>query len=200
MPTFTIETDNNITAFAALEDALNHGIGTTDGTFSTEKELTKLSAAWPIARFAEVWNGFAGVVPFDSLKPIKKFTDRKTAIARIWKAIQVLTPAPAQHAATAAPKKAKATKEAKPKDGAPIAQSTAKGPREGSKKAIVLDLLKRAEGATLKEIMSATAWQAHSVRGFISGSLGKKMGLKIESEKRADGERVYRLCGSPHKR
>jgi hypothetical protein len=186
-----IETDNNITAFAALEDALNHGIGTTEGTFSTEKELTKLSAAWPIARFAEVWNGFAGVVPFDSLKPIKKFTDRKTAIARIWKAIQVLTPAPAQHAATAAPKKAKATKEAKPKDGA-------RPPREGSKKAIVLDLLKRTEGATLKEIMSATAWEAHSVRGFISGSLGKKMGLKIDSAKREDGERVYKLCGSPH--
>ncbi len=193
MPTFMIETDNNITAFAALEDALNHGIGTTEGTFSTEKELTKLSVAWPIARFAEVWNGFAGVVPFDSLKPIKKFTDRKTAIARIWKAIQVLTPAPAQHAATAAPKKAKATKEAKPKDGA-------RPPREGSKKAIVLDLLKRTEGATLKEIMSATAWEAHSVRGFISGSLGKKMGLKIESEKRADGVRAYKLCGEPHKR
>jgi hypothetical protein len=188
-----IETDNNITAFAALEDALNHGIGTTEGTFSTEKELTKLSAAWPIARFAEVWNGFAGVVPFDSLKPIKKFTDRKTAIARIWKAIQVPTPAPAQHAAPAAPKKAKATKEAKPKDGA-------RPPREGSKKAIVLDLLKRTEGATLKEIMSATAWEAHSVRGFISGSLGKKMGLKIESEKRADGVRAYQLCGEPHKR
>jgi hypothetical protein len=194
MPTFTIETDNNITAFAALEDALNHGIGSTDGTFSTEKELTKLSAAWPIARFAEVWNGFAGVVPFDSLKPIKKFTDRKTAIARIWKAIQVLTPAPAQHAAPAAPKKAKATKEAKPKDGAPSAQAAAKAPRDGSKKAIVLDLLKRAEGATLKEIMSATAWEAHSVRGFISGSLGKKMGLKIESEKRADGVRAYKTA------
>ena len=194
MPTFTIETDNNITAFAALEDALNQGIGTTEGTFSTEKEFTKLSAAWPIARFAEVWNGFAGVVPFDSLKPIKKFTDRKTAIARIWKAIQVLTPAPAQHAAPAAPKKAKATKEAKPKDGAPKAQKAAKGPREGSKKAIVLDLLKRAEGATLKEIMSATAWQAHSVRGFISGSLSKKMGLKIDSAKREDGERVYRTA------
>ena len=194
MPTFTIETDNNITAFAAVEDALNHGIGTTEGTFSTEKELTKLSAAWPIARFAEVWNGFAGVVPFDSLKPIKKFTDRKTAIARIWKAIQVLTPAPAQHAAPAAPKKAKATKEAKPKDGAPSAQAAAKAPRDGSKKAIVLDLLKRAEGATLKEIMSATAWQAHSVRGFISGSLSKKMGLKIESEKRADGLRAYRTA------
>jgi hypothetical protein len=43
----------------------------------------------------------------------------------------------------------------------------------------------------LKEIMAATDWQAHSVRGFISGSLGKKMGLKIDSAKREDGERVY---------
>ena len=76
---------------------------------------------------------------------------------------------------------------ATPKDGA-------RPPREFSKKAIVLDLLKRAEGATLKEIMSATAWEAHSVRGFISGSLGKKMGLKIESEKRADGVRAYRTA------
>jgi hypothetical protein len=126
------------------------------------------------------------VVPFGDLKPIKKFTDRKTATARIWKAIQTLTPAPAQHAAPAAPKKTKTTNETKPKDGA-------RPPREFSKKAIVLDLLKRAEGATLKEIMAATDWQAHSVRGFISGSLGKKMGFAVESTKREDGERCYHV-------
>jgi len=58
----------------------------------------------------------------------------------------------------------------------------------------VLDLLKRAGGASLKDIMKATDWQAHSVRGFISGTIGKKMGLKIESTKREDGERVYSLA------
>jgi hypothetical protein len=42
--------------------------------------------------------------------------------------------------------------------------------------------------------MSATDWQAHSVRGFISGSLGKKMGLTVESFKRADGARAYRTA------
>jgi hypothetical protein len=42
--------------------------------------------------------------------------------------------------------------------------------------------------------MKATDWQAHSVRGFISGTLGKKMGLKVESTKREDGERVYSLA------
>ena len=185
MTTFTLDIDNNITAFAALEDALNHGIGSTEATFSSEKELAKLADVWPITRFVEVWNSFAGVVPFGDLKPVKKFTDRKTAIARIWRAIQALTPAPAQHVAPAAPKKAKATKQAKPKDGA-------RPPREFSKKSIVLDLIRRNDGASIQEIRTATDWQAHSVRGFISGALTKKMGLAVESFKRENGERAYR--------
>ncbi len=188
--TFVIDTDNNITAFAAHEDALNYRVGSTEGTFASEKELAKLTSQWPIGRFVETWNSFAGVPPFGDLKPVKKFTDRKTAVGRIWKAIQALTPAPAQHAAPAAPKKAKATKQAKAKDDA----TAAKGARQGSKKAIVLELIRRPDGASLKEIMEATDWQAHSVRGFISGSLGKKMGLNVESFKRADGERAYRTA------
>ena len=92
MTTFSIETDNTITAFAEYEDALKNRIRGTEGTFTSEKEFAKLSADWPIARFAEVWNAFAGVVPFTDLKPVKKFTDRKTAVSRIWKAIQALTP------------------------------------------------------------------------------------------------------------
>ena len=66
--------------------------------------------------------------------------------------------------------------------------------REGSKKAIVLELIRRADGASLKEIMDATEWQSHSVRGFISGSLGKKMGITVESFKRPDGTRAYRTA------
>ena len=182
MPTFAIAADNNITAFTAAEQ-----VPEGQDRFATEKEFAKLSSDWPINRFAEVWNGFAGVVPFDSLKPVKKFTDRKTAVNRIWKAIQTLTPTPAPQAAPVAPKKAKAAKGATAKDAAPTA-------RDGSKKAIVLDMLRRADGATLKDIMDATDWQAHSVRGFISGSLGKKMGLTVESFKRADGERAYRTA------
>ncbi len=189
MSTFTIDTENNITAFAEYEDALNHRIGSTEGTFASEKELAKLTSQWPIGRFADVWNTFAGVVPFDTLKPVKKFTDRKTAVARIWKAVQALTPTPAQHAAPAAPKKATATKEAKPKADA----TGPKGAREGSKKAIVLEMLRRPAGATLADIQSATGWQAHSVRGFISGSLSKKMGIKVESFK-TDAGRFYRIA------
>ena len=182
MTTFTIDTDNNITAFAAAEQ-----IPEGQDRFTTEKEFAKLSTDWPITRFVEVWNAFAGAPPFGELKPVKKFTDRKTAVARIWKAIQALTPAPAPQAAPVAPKKATATKAATAKAATPT-------PRDGSKKAIVLDMLKRPDGATLAEIMSATDWQAHSVRGFISGSLGKKMGLTVESFTRPDGVRAYKVA------
>jgi hypothetical protein len=67
--------------------------------------------------------------------------------------------------------------------------------REGSKTAQILDLLKRPGGATLKAIMAATGWQAHSVRGFISGTLGKKLGLAVQSVKGENGERTYSLKG-----
>ena len=182
MTTFAIATDNNITAFTAAEQ-----VPEGQDRFTTEKEFARLSADWPLNRFPEVWNAFAGVVPFDGLKPVKKFTDRKTAVSRIWKAIQALTPTPAQHAAPAAPKKAKSAKQATTKDAPPTT-------REGSKKAIVLELIRRVDGASLKEIADVTEWQAHSIRGFISGSLGKKMGLTVESFKRADGERAYRAA------
>ena len=105
--TYTIAADQNITA---LDPAAQVPEG--QESFTTEKEFAKLSSEWPINRFAELWNSFAGVPPFGDLKPVKKFTDRKTAVARIWKAVQTLTPAPAPQAAPVAPKKAKATKDA----------------------------------------------------------------------------------------
>jgi hypothetical protein len=182
MITFTIDnTDNNITAFAAAEQ-----IPEGHEHFSSEKELARQSAQWPISRFVEIWNSFAGVVPFDELNPVKKFTDRKAAVARIWKAIQRLDAVPAPQAAHVAPKKAKATKKATAKDAVPTA-------RQGSKKAQVLELLRRPEGATLAGIMSVTGWQKHSVRGFISGAICKKMGLTVDSIRSNEGVRSYRL-------
>jgi hypothetical protein len=63
--------------------------------------------------------------------------------------------------------------------------------RPGSKTARVIALLRKSKGATLAELMKATGWQAHSVRGFLSGSLTKKLGLKIQSDKPTEGARLY---------
>ena len=63
----------------------------------------------------------------------------------------------------------------------------------GTKKEIVLKLLRRKEGATIADIAGATDWQNHSIRGFISGSVSKKMGLAVESMKNDAGERTYRI-------
>ena len=62
-----------------------------------------------------------------------------------------------------------------------------------NKKAEVITLMKRAKGATLAEIMAATKWQAHTVRGFVS-ILGRKGGEKIESSKSDAGERTYKIA------
>jgi hypothetical protein len=59
----------------------------------------------------------------------------------------------------------------------------------------VLELLRGEGGATVDDIMSATDWQAHSVRGFMSGVLGKRMGLAVSSAKQEDGKRAYSMTG-----
>jgi hypothetical protein len=86
----------------------------------------------------------------------------------------------------AAPKKAATPDSKKP---APPATEA----REGSKKATILELLRRPKGATLTEIAKVTHWQNHSIRGFLSGTLRKKMGLTVESTKNQAGDRTYRL-------
>ena len=67
------------------------------------------------------------------------------------------------------------------------------GPRAGSKLAVLIALLQRSEGATIPDIMAALDWQAHSIRGAISGALKKKYGLSTISEPTSDRGRVYRI-------
>jgi hypothetical protein len=92
-----------------------------------------------------------------------------------------------------APTKAKSAKKAKTTKKAPKPAKEAGAARDGSKAAKIIDLLKRPNGATLAEIMKAASWQAHSVRGFISGTLTKKMGLTVVSAKDETGERNYSI-------
>ena len=65
--------------------------------------------------------------------------------------------------------------------------------RPGTKHSLLIDLLSRRHGATIAEAVKATGWQPHSVRGVISGSLKKKRGLTIASEKVERRGRVYRI-------
>jgi hypothetical protein len=71
-------------------------------------------------------------------------------------------------------------------------KAAAKSPaKKGTKSEQVIALLRRGEGATIAEIQKATDWLPHSVRGFLSGTIGKKMGLTVKSTKSEDGERTY---------
>ena len=73
------------------------------------------------------------------------------------------------------------------------AKATATAPR--GKIGALVALLQRPQGARLEEMQTATGWQAHSVRGAISGSIKKKLGLVVASEKSEAG-RVYRIAGA----
>jgi cell division septation protein DedD len=67
--------------------------------------------------------------------------------------------------------------------------------REGTKQALLIAMLSRAEGATVPEVVEATGWQAHTVRGAMFGALKKRLGLEVTSEKVEDRGRVYRVEG-----
>jgi len=67
-------------------------------------------------------------------------------------------------------------------------------PERGNRKRDdIIALLSSPAGATLPQLMAATGWQKHSVRGFLSGTLNKRMGLKLSSLKNEAGERLYRV-------
>ena len=196
MNTFTIDASNNITAFASPVEARAAKIHTAE-YFGSPQELAKLVGSWPRIRPVEIWNSFAGVAPFATLKPVKRFTDRKAAVARIWDAIQVLLANVAKPVAHVAPAKSKRNKDVPKSKRRHTARPAAKDPvsvaREGSKKSEVIDLMRRSHGATLAEIMELTGWQAHTVRGFVSGTLIKKLGLNVESFRSNEKERTYRV-------
>ncbi|WKB50790.1 DUF3489 domain-containing protein [Eleftheria terrae] len=68
-----------------------------------------------------------------------------------------------------------------------------RAPRDGSKQAQVIALLRRPSGATVAEIQALTGWLPHTVRGTFSGTFRKRLGLQVVSDKEDGGKRVYRI-------
>ncbi len=170
MNTFTLDSDDNITVLASTEEADSQpGVE----RFHSAEQLATLAKTWSGGRLVKIWNKLAGV------HPVNKFTDRQTGVTRIWKALE--SPAGA------------ASRPKRDKRAAPRQPRRSVG-RTNSKAAQVIALLRQPAGASLKSVMQATGWQAHSVRGFISGHLRKKLGLRVKSFQR-NGERVYSLRG-----
>jgi hypothetical protein len=177
MTTFTIDTDNNITAHGTPEEAAATTTTPFD-TFASQEELAELVAGWPGERLVAVWNSLPGVTP------VKKFKDRTTAATRIWKNIQNLgesvKPKPAEpvqpkvarkakggaQAAKGAPASTKATKKATAAKKAPQGKRATKtleatAPREGSKcgRAVLAQCSIAPAGAT-PGTPPAPAWRA----------------------------------------
>src|SRR5436190_17412571 len=125
MKTFTIDTDNNISAFATPEEATASTTAPFE-SFSNQKELTALASKWPAERLIAIWNSLAGV------EPVKSFKNARTAAGRIWNRIQNLgEPAKPKakgraEAAKGAPAKGKATKKATATKKSPKAAKGAK--------------------------------------------------------------------------
>jgi Protein of unknown function (DUF3489) len=122
--------------------------------------------------------------------------------------------APTSADSAAAPAKRKASRkkaaEATPAAGEPEAapgrQTGKPTPRAGTKQALMIEMLKRPEGATVEQIAGATGWQHHTIHGAISGALKKKLGLTVEATRTREvgpnqtgakgSSTVYRITGS----
>jgi Protein of unknown function (DUF3489) len=171
MKTFTIDANNNVAVHAV-------DVWIADDTvkFKMEQELAALAATWPGSRLVEIWNKLPGA------KTLTKFTNRKMAVTRIWNTIQAIEPT------------GHSTGKTKARSGTKKSQTPAAKEKSGgtSKTDQVLAALRSANGATLKQLMTITSWQSHSVRGFLSAQVTKRMGLRVKSSKR-DGERIYRV-------
>ncbi len=166
MTTYTIDSDDHI--------ATTTGTHKPEGTdhFGSLDELSHLAEPWPATRLVRIWNSLPGATT------VKRFTDRETAVSRIWKALQ--------NGGGDSSAKSKLRR----KNGA---RSTKPAVRAGTKKAHIIRLLERPNGATVAEIMRATDWQPHTVRGFISRALVHNLRLHVARFKREKGQPAYRL-------
>jgi hypothetical protein len=223
MKHFTINADNHITTHASRKAARETGAGVfaTEVEFADligpdSKRLVeiwnRLPGVKPVTKFTNrkiaterIWQAIAdlGGPRLAEVQPIREATPLEpsgepgpTAVQPSQSLASARTPDAAPQVPGVAPATGKAGKKPTPVKKAPQTASQAATAKPASKTAVILALLQRAKGATLAQIMEATSWQAHSVRGFISGTLGKKLGLTVNSVKNEGGERTYSIKGA----
>ena len=197
MKTFILDADRNITVYASQQEAAS-AVPAGDA-FTTEAGLQAALKNYSAATTVEIWNSLTGVTP------VKKFKDAATAARRIFAEVQKLggsepdaTAAPVaapktKHAPTAKAKPVKAAK--KPSAAKKAVTASSPGPRETSKTAQLIEMLRTKGGATLDGICKKFGWQKHTTRALMSagGSLTKKHGITVISEKVGDS-RTYRIA------
>jgi len=221
--TFTIDNENSISAFATAEEAVAATQTPFDSFASEKElaELVaawpteRLVATWnslpgvvalkslPDTKAAKdrwakrIWARIQDLG--EAAQPEPEATKSETAPAKPKAGKKATGRA---QPAKGAPAKAKTGKKATPAKKAPKAKKAAKeskpakeakAARTGTKSEEVIALLKRKGGATMAEIVALTGWQKHTTRGWVSGFLGKKMGIEVESFKSDKGERTYRI-------
>jgi hypothetical protein len=125
-------------------------------------------------RLVALWNGLPGP------ETLTKIGDRQRLLDRLRARMEALPDPKPRAGAGRGPTKAAASRDQKPR----------------SKQATVISMLCRAKGATVDEVMTATGWQRHTVRGMVSAALKKKLGLSVTSTKEKRG-RVYRIIERP---
>ena len=136
------------------------------GHVFSSEEFAQLVADWPLRSLVEIWNKLPGV------RPLSRFENREVAVQRIWRALHT------------------------EQQQARVVRASRQRRLRASKTEIVLSMLRQPEGSTLKALMKATHWQAHSVRGFLSRKVAGSLGLPLQSTKR-DGQRVYAIPPEP---
>ncbi len=108
-----------------------------------------------------------------------------------------ITPKTRRHTGAKQARKPRGTRKAtKTARRGATSEKTDTSARHGTKQAILIEMLRRHNGATIQQMSAKTGWQAHSVRGAIIGALKKKLGLAVTSERVGDRGRVYRIAGS----
>ena len=161
-----------------------------------EPPIGSMAALQP-SRVRELMNDPSGPKPKESYRmiPITVNIEETDMKAKKTKAPKITKAGRERGLAAIAKEKAAAKT---PKAAKPAASDTSKvkssAEPKSNKTTQIVELLCRNGGATLDELVAFTGWKANSVRGFLSGTIGKKMGLKLESTKGEDGKRKYQVA------